>query len=75
MAGGRHRSCAVLLAVAVLAGGAPRAQATAPRDLSNFQGLFACSSSVRVGHPKGVKDVQAIVRDFPHVKGMGYGHR
>lgn len=50
------------------------AEARAPHDLSNFQGMFSCNQGVRVGRPKTYDQVAQLVKMYPHVMATGMGH-
>ena len=45
------------------------AEAHAPEDASNFQGLFACAEGTEVGHPTSVASLQRMVRSASLAKG------
>ena len=62
------------LTFALLAALTACAQALLPNDVSNFQGQWRCPSAVRMGRPRTVADVQAIVASAPRVRGVGVGH-
>ena len=67
----QQASAALLLTFALLAA---CAHALLPNDLSNFQGQWRCPSAVRMGRPRTIADVQAIVASAPRVRGVGVGH-
>lgn len=46
----------------------PPTLAPSPSLPPSRQGYYACDASVKVGHPKSVEDVAALVRQFPKVK-------
>ncbi|KAK9908511.1 hypothetical protein WJX75_008992 [Coccomyxa subellipsoidea] len=45
-----------------------------PYSLSNFQGYFACNTTVQVGRPDSKDQLLALIKSFPRVKGVGVGH-
>ncbi|KAK9823265.1 hypothetical protein WJX72_001448 [[Myrmecia] bisecta] len=45
-----------------------------PLELANFQGYYNCSSAVLVGRPVNLTQLQNLVTNFKHVKGVGVGH-
>ena len=67
-------SAGAALALALLAALTSPARALLPNDLSNFQGQWRCPSAVRMGRPRTIADVQAIVAAAPRLRGVGVGH-
>ncbi|KAL4438021.1 hypothetical protein ABPG77_004242 [Micractinium sp. CCAP 211/92] len=44
-----------------------------PYNLSNFQGYFSCDPRVKVGRPRKVDELAAMVGQFDRVKANGVG--
>ena len=49
-------------------------RAVAPRDLSNFQGLYSCPTASSIARVSSVSQVREVVRDATKVKAVGLGH-
>ncbi|PSC72038.1 cryptochrome DASH-like isoform A [Micractinium conductrix] len=45
-----------------------------PFKLANFQGLYECTDSVRVGRPASLSELRTLVSLYPRVKAVGTGH-
>jgi len=48
--------------------------AIAPRDLSNFQGLYSCPVGSSIARVSSVSQVQKVVKNAKKVKAIGVGH-
>ena len=48
--------------------------AIAPRDLSNFQGLYSCPVGAPIARVSSVSQVQKVVKNAKKVKAIGVGH-
>ena len=48
--------------------------AIAPRDLSNFQGLYSCPVGASIARVSSVSQVQKVVKNAKKVKAIGVGH-
>eukprot|EP00854_Cymbomonas_tetramitiformis_P015790 gene15790-18722_t len=68
------RVASSLFVIFVLNEYALRVESAAPDSLSNFQGIYACDSSVNIGRPTTPEDVAALIKAFPRVKASGVGH-
>ena len=69
-----HHHLLLLLVVAFLFSFDDVVRAVAPRDLSNFQGLYSCPTGSSIARVSTVSQLKDVVRDASKVKAIGVGH-
>ncbi len=44
-----------------------------PQELANFQGFFECDNRVKIGRPRSIAELQALLPLFRKAKAVGVG--